>query len=390
MSQTKNRATLHLQLQLLDQEYAKVSLWFTLPPGALDRPDWLLQQLCTMSNRVWVRWKNSTSNEWSFDKVTELNDDADISEPRKAFVKQQCLEVSPGTLEVRETENGDKLREDATLKDCSYFMSPEGSAGLPGPGKIRDTALFLTLPPQTQNINNRFDPLFAVLPDLLREVNLSRRSRLNPWERESARTTASKRSDKCRKKVIASYGRATNSKKNVKCQVLDELTPNEEAQDKIIAAHIWKASTRRKGLEDCWRHASHVNSARNGLFLTKGVEDAFEKKQVCFVYNVLESRLFLWVADCARMSETILGSTRKFSDVHQKPLPCSPNHLPFRRLVAWHARLTLDLWKESLQGLDYTSEYDNSPGREHVKREPIVQAIAAMVEPGEDASLGNN
>ena len=341
-----------------------------------------------MSNSVWVRWKESISNEWLFDKVTELHNDAVISDLRKEFVKQQHIDVSPGAVRVRETKDGEMLKASTTL--TIYFIPPADSAVAPGPGKSEETALFLTLPPQTQNINNKFDPLFAVLPDLLREVNLSRRSRLNPWERESDRTTESKRSEKFRKKVIAYYGRATNSKKNVKCQVLDELTPNGEAQDKIIAAHIWKASTRGKGLGDFGLQASDVNSARNGLFLTKGIEDAFDNQQVCFLYNVLESRLVLWVADHAIMSKTILGSTRKFSDVHQKPLLCSPNHLPFRRLLAWHARLTLDLRKESLQDLDYTSEYDNSPGREHVKREPIAQAIAAMVEPGEDASLGNN
>ena len=323
-----------------------------------------------------------------FDKVTALHDDADIRDLRKAFLKQQHIEVSPGAVRVREAEDGEMLKASTML--TIYFMPPAGSVTDPGPGKSEETALFLTLPPQIQNINNRFDPLFAVLPDLLREVNLSRRNRLNPWERESARTTESQRSDKFRKKVIAYYGRATNSKKNVKCQILDELTPNEEARDKIIAAHIWKASTRGKGLEDFGLQASDVNRARNGLFLTRGIEDAFDKQQVCFLYNVLESRLVLWVADPAIMSETVLGSTRKFSDVHQKPLLCSPNHLPFRRLLAWHARLTLDLRKESLQGRDYTSEYDISPGRKHVKREPIAQAIAAMVEPGEDASLGNN
>lgn len=87
-----------------------------------------------------------------------------------------------------------------------------------------------------------------VLPDLLREVNLTRKIRLNPWERESARTTGSKRSDEFHKKVISYYRRTSQSKKSVKCQILDVLTPIEEAQDKIIATHIWKASTRGKGL----------------------------------------------------------------------------------------------------------------------------------------------
>lgn len=228
-----------------------------------------------------------------------------------------------------------------------------------------------------------------VLPDLFREVVLTRKIRLNPWASVSARTTGSQRSDRFRKQVIAYYKRATQSKKNVKCQVLDELTPTEKAKDKIIAAHIWKASTRGKYLDEFGLQASDVNSPRNGLFLTKGIEDAFDKQQVCFLYHVLESKLVLWVADSGIMTKIIDGSTRTFSYVHQRPLLCPPDCLPYRRLLSWHARLTLELRKESIQVQDFTSEYDNSPGREHAKRNKIGQAIDAMVEPGDDASVEN-
>ena len=230
-------------------------------------------------------------------------------------------------------------------------------------------------------------PFIDVLPDLLREVNLTRKIRLNPWERESARTTGSKRSDKFRKKVISYYRCASQSKKSVKCQVLDILTPIEEAQDKIIAAHIWKASTRGKGLEEFGLEENDVNSPRNGLFLTKGIEDAFDRQQVCFLYNILESKLVLWVADSNIMAETIEGSTMKFSDVHQRPLICPANCLPYRRLLSWHARLTLERRKESIQVENFTNEYDNSPGRRASKDDPIAYAINSMVEPGDDASV---
>ena len=240
---------------------------------------------------------------------------------------------------------------------------------------------------QRDHLSDKLTPLFNVLPDLLRELNLTRKTRLNCWERESARTTGSKRDGKFRKQVIAFYDRASNSRKTVKCQILDELTPITEAEDKIIAAHIWKASTRGKGLEEFGLLPKEISNARNGMFLTKGIEDAFDKQQVCFLYNVLESRLILWVADQAILSATIIGSTKKFADVHQKPLLCPHGRLPYRRLLSWHARLTLELRKETLQGLNYTSEYDNSPGREHAKRDPIAQAIDSMVEPGDDASV---
>lgn len=259
-------------------------------------------------------------------------------------------------------------------------------------GKIPGLVLDALKPvPQvsTQKENDRLIPLLQVLPDLLREVQISRRSRLNCWERESARTTGSKRNAKFRAKVIAFYERASKSNKNVKCQILDEFTPVGEAQEKIIAAHIWKASTRGQALDEFGLHPSDVNDARNGLFLTKGIEDAFDKQQVCFLYNLLECRLILWVADPSIMTQTILGSDKIFSDVHQQPLLCPDGKMPYRRLLSWHARLTLELRQSTLVPENHVSEYDKSPGREHAVVDPISRAINVLVEPGEDASIQN-
>lgn len=224
------------------------------------------------------------------------------------------------------------------------------------------------------------------------EVNKNRKSRLNCWEKESARTTESKRDPNFRKKVIRYYQRESSSGKSVKCQILDKYVTLADAQDTIIAAHIWKASTRGKDLEEFGLCAEDVNSARNGLFLTKGLEDAFDNQRVCFLYNTLHKELCLWVADAKMLPKTIEGSNppKKFADVHQKPLRCpDESHMPFRRLLSWHARLTLELRKESIQVSNYTSEYDLSPGRESATLDPISQAIDGLVEHGEDASVSD-
>jgi hypothetical protein len=239
-------------------------------------------------------------------------------------------------------------------------------------------------------VSHKLFPFIDVLPALLREVNLLRTNRLNPWERDSARTTGSQRSPEFREKVIKYYKRITNSRKQVKCQVLDVLIPFEQAKVNIVATHIWKASTRGKGLHDFGLQPIEVNSPRNGLFITKGIEEAFDNQQVCFLYNTLQHVLVLWVADSAIMTETVKGSAprRTFADVHQHPLLCPDHdHLPYRRLLSWHARLTLDLRKESLPVQNFTSEYDNSPGRLHAETNKLLQTIDAMVGPGEDASV---
>ena len=245
--------------------------------------------------------------------------------------------------------------------------------------------------PQEEQVRLQMQQL-RLLKLVSEEVNKTRKSRLNCWERESARTTGSQRNPRFRKKVIRFYQRESSSGSSVKCQILDEYVAHGVALNTVIAAHIWKASTRGKDLEEFDLCAEDINNARNGMFLTKGIEEAFDNQQVCFLYNLLNKELCLWVADARILSETIDGSNppKKFADVHQKPLHCpDENHMPFRRLLSWHARLTLELWKESIQVSNYTSEYDLSPGRESATLDPISQAIDDMVEPGEDASLSD-
>lgn len=102
-----------------------------------------------MSNKVWVRWKDSTTGEVLTGKVVELQDDADIDDLLQAFAKQQnLLHFSPAAIQVRETENGEKLKASAVLTDC--FVPSATAAAASGPGRSEDTALFITLPQQQQ------------------------------------------------------------------------------------------------------------------------------------------------------------------------------------------------------------------------------------------------
>ncbi|CAB9509562.1 expressed unknown protein [Seminavis robusta] len=150
------------------------------------------------------------------------------------------------------------------------------------------------------------------------------------------------------------------------------------ANNTIIAVHIWKAETRGKFLDEFGLGKENFNNVRNGMFVTKGIEEAFDNQQVCFLYNTLNEELCLWVADTTILSDKIEGSNpqKTLADVHQKPLCCpDKDHMPFRHLLAWHARLTLELRKESIQVPNYTSEYDLSPGRAGATMNPIARAI---------------
>jgi hypothetical protein len=99
----------------------------------------------TMSNKVWVTWKDA-AGDVLHSKVTNLDDDADVDDLRKAFVDQQNLATTiPGGLEVSAAD-GIVLSEDATLK--LFFVTP----GTPesAPGKSKATALVVTFPPPQQ------------------------------------------------------------------------------------------------------------------------------------------------------------------------------------------------------------------------------------------------
>ena len=135
-----------------------------------------------MSNEVWVRWKDSTSSAGMVlvDTVHDLGDHAQIKDLRKAFVKQQVVNISPAAVVVRETENGEMLKANTVL--TNYFMPPSDSAAAPGPGRSEDTALFLTVPQQQRHHLLSEDtvsalsspaPLQSVTADLARNATLT-------------------------------------------------------------------------------------------------------------------------------------------------------------------------------------------------------------------------
>ena len=79
-----------------------------------------------MTNKVWVTWKDSISGADLFDKVTNLHDSADISDLRRAFVKQHEPDVRrPATLIVS-TKEGKELKANLPLK--LYFQNNEDTA----------------------------------------------------------------------------------------------------------------------------------------------------------------------------------------------------------------------------------------------------------------------
>jgi hypothetical protein len=101
---------------------------------------------------------------------------------------------------------------------------------------------------------------------------------------------------------------------------------------------------------------------------------------------MLREELNLWVVDPTLMSKTIEGSERRFYDVHQLPLKCPPDCTPYRGLLSWHARLSLQRRPATVVTDDYISRHDNSPGRNNTDVNPFDAVVEAMVEAGDEAS----
>eukprot|EP00978_Attheya_sp_CCMP212_P041524 scaffold239002_cov62-Attheya_sp.AAC.2 len=126
----------------------------------------------TMSNKVWVTWKDAAGNAF-YAKVTNLDEHADVDDLRTKFVDQQKITVGPGVLSVFETERGAELRASKKLKDYS-FTDASDAATQPGPGKSEETALIVQQPnadgPPTKR-RKTFDAIVAADKDeALREL----------------------------------------------------------------------------------------------------------------------------------------------------------------------------------------------------------------------------
>jgi hypothetical protein len=79
------------------------------------------------------------------------------------------------------------------------------------------------------------------------------------------------------------------------------------------------------------------------------IEQAFDRKELCFVYDPFEGKLVLKILHkCAGglMKQMILyrddqkeyNNYTKFKDIDEKPLNLPEDIYPFRRLLNWHAK----------------------------------------------------
>ena len=97
-------------------------------------------------------------------------------------------------------------------------------------------------------------------------------------------------------------------------------------------------------MEDFGIPEANIDNERNGLLLGKGLEDAFDHLQVCFLYDFLHKKLVLHVANRSPefLKKKVYPSTSlTFEEIDGKTLQCPHGKMPYRRVLSWHAYLTL-------------------------------------------------
>lgn len=115
----------------------------------------------------------------------------------------------------------------------------------------------------------------------------------------------------------------------------------------VRASHIWKFATHGIGLAEFQLSGTDVSNERNGLLLLESIEQAFDSKKLCFIYDPFAGALKLKLLGNDLRSRFLVGDpglrgacgeTRTFGDIDGAPLVVPAGIYPYRRLLNWHGR----------------------------------------------------
>jgi hypothetical protein len=163
---------------------------------------------------------------------------------------------------------------------------------------------------------------------------------LNPWA-QGPGSSRSERHD-IAAKLQNYYGKR-------ECMVVSSTKPVN-----VIGAHIWPLHAFPERMVELELDFDAVHHARNGLFLTKGIEKAFDKLQVTFLLDkegvfrlrVLDDQLakvsIVDYSGCQDKEKWAASPAKKnFKLVDGKELVFPPDKPPYRRILWLHAHWAL-------------------------------------------------
>jgi hypothetical protein len=115
--------------------------------------------------------------------------------------------------------------------------------------------------------------------------------------------------------------------------------------NEVVAAHLYKSSTRGRGLIEYGLKRLDYRNPRIGVLLVKSIEEAFDVKKVCFLYDPLQQSLHLKVLDPSLMTVAVYVGGPTFAVVDGMPLrfPVGTTFQgPYRRILCFHAKCAFE------------------------------------------------
>ena len=118
----------------------------------------------------------------------------------------------------------------------------------------------------------------------------------------------------------------------IKCMVTNEW----HASSKYTACQLWKCT--RQDMIQLSLCKDDLVSPRNGIVVLHHIAQKYYMKELCLVYDALACVFIVRILNPAILDTPITHSKLRFGDIHGKILQHPPDRIPFRRLLAYHAR----------------------------------------------------
>lgn len=125
------------------------------------------------------------------------------------------------------------------------------------------------------------------------------------------------------------------------CQALQMRVPASGVRSEplVVNAHLWPASTHGKGLELLGLDPSDLTNPRNFLRLHRDVEQAFDKRRLCFICR--DGQIVCKILDPSLLTSKIKNTPFCFHHLDGFPLDVNGHkRAPFHRVLANHAALS--------------------------------------------------
>lgn len=168
---------------------------------------------------------------------------------------------------------------------------------------------------QLEETQKQQERLASMVSTLSSQIASLRHNEVDPWE---GLDSTSSTSTSFRSRLKYFYG-----------STMCLLTPMEGT-----AAHIWPRS---RGF--CFPSSSSVsvNHPKNGMFLVKAIEEAFDRRQVCFICDPFTRSIAFKVLN-PKLKEQQVGSTTTFGKLDGKCVHFDDDRRPSFALLSRHAQ----------------------------------------------------